>query len=86
MRGEGRTTCRDDEACARRQVLNEQGRPSTSACNCVEWPCPCVCHGQPRYDADTGAKLPYTPPKVTRIDADDPRARALRAEVDRQKK
>ena len=64
------------DACERRQALNKAGRPDTSACNCNEWPCACVCHGRPRYDADTGA----------RIDVDDPRARALRADVDRHKK
>lgn len=22
-----------------------RGRPTTSACRCLSWPCPCACHG-----------------------------------------
>jgi hypothetical protein len=40
--GDGR--CIDTAACAHRASLNAKGRPRESACACVIWPCPCVCH------------------------------------------
>lgn len=32
-------------------ALGLLGRPTTSACACVEWPCPCACHGSAPFAA-----------------------------------
>lgn len=43
----GKGICIDQAPCAHRRLLEIKGRPRSSACACIIWPCPCLCHGGP---------------------------------------
>ncbi|MGH8749949.1 MAG: hypothetical protein ACREU5_12695, partial [Burkholderiales bacterium] len=54
--------CIDAAECAHRMVLEQQGRPRSSGCRCLTWPCVCKCHGHPADPMNGVQTLPHEPP------------------------